>query len=127
MQPTIIDNISNSSVVKVNSKGVMKPLKSGKAVITVTSVSNSKVSKKIKVTVKTPIKKIKLNEKNLTLKEGEEFYIKATVSPTQADKMFKYKSSKPSVATISKTGKIKAKKAGITKITKHFSTEFLQT
>lgn len=53
----------------------------------------------------------------LTLKKGSTFKIKTSVSPKTADKKLLYKSSKKKVATVSKTGKIKAKKVGKATIT----------
>lgn len=53
----------------------------------------------------------------LTLKKGSTFKIKASVSPKSASKKLTYKSSKKKIATVSKSGKIKAKKVGKTKIT----------
>ena len=56
----------------------------------------------------------KLNKKKLTLKVGEKFKLKVK----KADKNAKitWKSSKPKVASVSKKGKVTAKKAGSTKI-----------
>ena len=53
----------------------------------------------------------------LTLKKGSTFKIKTAVSPKSAGKKLAYKSSKKKVASVSKSGKIKAKKVGKTKIT----------
>ena len=47
---------SAPDVVKVTSKGTMKALKAGSAIVTVTSSANKNVSKKIKVTVKNLVK-----------------------------------------------------------------------
>ena len=53
----------------------------------------------------------------LTLKKGSTFKIKTSVSPKTASKKLVYKSSKKKIATVSKSGKIKAKKVGKTNIT----------
>ena len=66
-------------------------------------------------------KKITLNKKSVTLKEGKTFKIKIKkVKPKKASKKvsaFKFKSSRKKVATVSKKGVIKAKKAGSCKVT----------
>lgn len=53
----------------------------------------------------------------LTMKKGSTFKIKTRVSPKSASKKLTYKSSKKKIATVSKSGKIKAKKVGKTNIT----------
>ncbi len=99
--------ISNrKSIASVNKSGKVTARKKGTATIT---VKNNGVSKKFKVTVKNP----KLNKKSITLKKGKTFKIKITgKAGTQ-----KYKSSKKSVAKVSKKGKITAKKKGKATIT----------
>lgn len=99
--------ISNrKSIASVNKSGKVTARKKGTATIT---VKNNGVSKKFKITVKNP----KLNKKSITLKKGKTFKIKITgKAGTQ-----KYKSSKKSVAKVSKKGKITAKKKGKATIT----------
>lgn len=58
---------------------------------------------------------IKLSDTKKTVKEGLSFKLKATV--TGESKKITWKSTKPSVATVSKSGKVTAKKAGQTTIT----------
>ncbi|MCM1245843.1 MAG: Ig-like domain-containing protein [Roseburia sp.] len=53
----------------------------------------------------------------LTLKKGSTFKIRASVSPKSASKKLVYKSSKNKIASVSKSGKIKAKKVGKATIT----------
>lgn len=61
---------------------------------------------------------IKPKKNVLTLKKGASFNLKAKATPKNlAKKGFVYKSSKKSVASVSKNGKITAKKNGTTKIT----------
>lgn len=82
--------------------------------------AGAKTSKKsvtqIQVTSPYSVKDKKVTT-TLTLKKGSTFKIKTSVSPKTADKKLIYKSSKKKVATVSKTGKIKAKKVGKTTIT----------
>ena len=63
------------------------------------------------------VSSVQLNKKKLTLYAGESTQLKVTVKPTGASKKVTWKSSKPTVATVSSKGKIKAKKAGKTVIT----------
>lgn len=71
------------------------------------------------------VKKLKLNKKKLTLKKGKKYTLKLTISSTAKTagekkalkKAVKWSSSKKKVATVSKTGKVKAKKKGKTTIT----------
>lgn len=60
---------------------------------------------------------IKLNKKKLTLGVKESFTLKALISPAAADKTLNWKSGNPKVATVSKNGKVKAKKIGKATIT----------
>ncbi|MCH5304312.1 MAG: Ig-like domain-containing protein, partial [Ruminococcus sp.] len=97
---------SSSKVAKVDSNGKVTALKKGTATITVT---NNNASTSFKVTVKNP----KLNKTSVTLKKGKTFKIKITGKVGSA----KYKSSKKKIATVSSTGKVKAKKVGKANIT----------
>ena len=97
---------SNKKVVKVTSNGKVTALKKGSATVT---VKNNGVKKTIKITVKNP----KLNKKKLTLKVKKTFKIKVK---GQAGKL-SFKSSRKSVAKVSKKGLVKAIKRGKTTIT----------
>lgn len=68
-------------------------------------------------TVKKTTKKIKLNRKKLTLKKGKTFKLKVTLTPKDRKDKIVYRTSNRKIATVSKTGKIKAKKKGKVKIT----------
>lgn len=62
------------------------------------------------------VTKITLNKKNLNLKAGKKFVLKATVYPKKAvNRVVKFKSSNTKYATVSASGVITAKKAGIGK------------
>ncbi len=97
---------SNKKVAKVTKSGTVKALKKGTAKITVT---NNKVSAIFKVKVKNP----KLNAKSATLTKGKTFKIKITGKVGKAT----FKSAAPSIAKVSKSGKIKAVSKGTTSIT----------
>lgn len=120
---------SNKKVVAVSQKGELTIKKAGTATITVTSKQNSKKKDTIKITVKQNVTKVNVSFTGktkpvasyngvYTLVKGKKYQLKSTVSPKKAsEKKVSYKSSKKSVASVSKTGKITAKKAGTAKIT----------
>lgn len=58
---------------------------------------------------------IKLNKKNITIKKGEKFKLKAKVAPDNCK--VTWKSSKKKIASVSKKGKVTAKTVGKSKIT----------
>ena len=106
---------SKKSVATVSSKGVVKAKKKGTAVIT------AKYGKKkltCKVTVKQPVKSIKLNKTSATLKKGKSLTLKATISPSNANnKAVTWTSSNKKVATVSSKGVVKAVGNGTATIT----------
>lgn len=109
---------SNKKVVTVTKKGKLKALKNGKATITVTSKADKKKKVAIKVVVKTPVTKVKLNQKEISLTEGETAVVTATVSPKKATiKKVSYKSSNKAVAKVNSKGKITAVAEGSAVIT----------
>lgn len=80
------------------------------------TTANAASGKAIKsVTLK--INKKKVNNKTYKLAKGKSATVKVTVKPSSAKKSVTYKSSKKSVATVSKKGKITAKAAGSATIT----------
>lgn len=104
---------SNKKVATVSSKGVVKAVAS-KGTATITAKSGKKKAT-CKITIGTPVKKITAS--NLDLIVGESKKISASVSPKNAKvKTLVYESKDKSVATVSKSGTVKAKKAGTTKI-----------
>jgi hypothetical protein len=99
-------NTSNKKVAIVNSLGKITGVKKGTAAIT---FSQNNKTWKFKVHIKNP----KLNAKKKTLKKGKTFKLKITGKVGKA----KFSSSNKKVATVSKKGKIKAKKKGKATIT----------
>lgn len=106
---------SNKKVAKVSVDGIVSGIKAGTATITATSADKQYtasstikvIGKKIAVTTLT------LNKATLTLKKGKTFQIKPTIKPANATtKTLKYSSDNQKIATVSKTGKITAKKKG---------------
>lgn len=109
---------SKKSVVTVSSSGKLKAKKNGKATITVISKKNKKKKATLKVIVGTPVTKVKLNTTSLSLKVGATYKLKSTLSPKKPSvKGVTYSSANASVATVSSTGTVTAKKVGSTKIT----------
>ena len=71
----------------------------------------------IHIHVLTPPEKITLSKTEATLAVGDALTLKKTLAPADAETGFTWSSSKPSVATISKKGKVTALKVGTAKIT----------
>lgn len=111
---------SNTKLVTVNAKGriTANKKKNGTATVTITSAANKKKSFKIKVTVGTPVKQVKLNKKSATLYIGDSTTLKATVSPKRAsNKKLVWTSSNDKIVKVNSKGKISAVAAGKAKIT----------
>lgn len=97
---------SNPKVASVSSKGLITAKAKGSAVIT-------GKYKKAKWTYKVTVEQPKLNPASLTLTEGQTCQLKIFGTTRKA----KWYSSNKSIATVSKTGKVTAKKSGTTFIT----------
>ncbi len=97
---------SNSKIAKVSSSGKVTAVKKGTANIT---VKNGNLSQTFKVTVKNP----KLNATSLKLKKGKTFKLKITGKIGKAT----FKSSNKKIASVTTSGKIKAKQKGKATIT----------
>lgn len=106
---------SNTKVAKVNKKGVITAGKAGKATITVKASSG--VTAKCKVTVLPKPKKIKLNPKSLNLKTGDVRQLRVKFKPKKASSSLRWSSNNSSVASVSASGVVTAKRAGSAKIT----------
>ncbi|MBR3042247.1 MAG: Ig-like domain-containing protein, partial [Eubacterium sp.] len=105
-------------IVTVSSTGRIKGIRKGTAKITVKSVADPKIKKVIKVKVGTPVKKVKVSRKKLTLNVGDTIKIKAKFSPKKPTyKKLAYTSSDKTVAKVSKKGKVTALKEGKAVIT----------
>jgi len=115
----LVYRTSNKKVATVNSKGVIKAIKNGTAKITVEAVNGMTKTIVVKVRIPIAVKSIKLSKTKLTLKKKNQTYkIGVKFSPSNAtNKKLKFSSSNKKVASVSKTGVIKAKKNGTAKIT----------
>ena len=116
--PAVTWRSSNTKYATVTSKGkvTMKKAGIGKTVTitaTATDGSRKKATYKIKI-MKHAVKKVKITAQNKTVKAGKTLKLKATVTTTgkSANKTLKWTSSNTKYATVSKSGKVKAKQAG---------------
>ncbi len=107
---------SNPKIASVSKSGKVTAKKNGKATITA-RVKGTKVNAKSRITVGTPVSKITLNRRSVSLKTGQKFTMKVTMSPKKAsNKKVSYESSNSKVATVNKKGVIRAVSAGTAKI-----------
>ena len=112
---------SNKKVVTVSKSGKITAKKVGTAVVTITMKSGATAKCKVKVQ-KAAVKltKIAVNSKkvNLNLKKGPKTYkLTATKAPITVVNKVTFTTSNKKVAVVSKSGKIRAKKAGKAVIT----------
>lgn len=113
----IVWSSSNKKVATVTAKGKVKAKKKGKTIITA-KIKGTKIKTKCRLTVGTPVKKVKLNQTSVTLKRGESYILKATLSPKKpSNKKITYKSSDKSIVSVSSKGIITALQAGTAKVT----------
>ena len=108
---------SNKAVATVTKNGKVKAVKKGTAIITVRTQNNKTAKVKIKVIGPAP-KKVKItNGSKVTMTVGKKLQLKTALTPSDADTELTWSSSNSNVATVSKKGLVKAKKAGKAKIT----------
>lgn len=108
---------SNRAIATVDSKGKVKGIKGGSAIITAVSEDGGYVATCL-VTVVQPVSKIELNHNSYKLGLGKTVTLKADVSSnSSSNPKVKWTSSNTKIATVSSTGKVKAKKLGTCTIT----------
>ena len=109
---------SSAKIAKVNSTGLVTPVKEGTVTITVTS-NSKKDTVKVKVVDRYKPTKVELDQSGtVTLAVGETLELNAVITPENAtNQTLTWSSSKTSVAKVSKNGKVTAKKAGTATIT----------
>ncbi len=105
---------SNAAVAKVDGNGKVMAMKAGTAIITAAAKDGSGKKAECKVTVVKPTVKLNVKSARLQVKKTTKA-IKAS-GLKSGDSISKWTSSKKSVATVDKSGKIRAKKAGTTTI-----------
>lgn len=109
---------SDKKIATIDSKGKIKGIAVGKAVITVTMKSGATASCEVMVQKsKVVTKKLLLNYKKLTMLKGRKEQLVATRNPISATEKITWSSSNKSIATVDKKGKVTVKKAGRVKIT----------
>ena len=109
---------NNKKVAVVDKNGKITAKSVGNAKITIKLASGKKVSVTVKVqktTVKTTSLTIK--KKNVALKKGQTYTLKPVIKPLTSQQKATYQSSDSKVVSVSKKGKITAKKKGIAIIT----------
>ena len=111
---------SKESVATVTPDGIVEAVSAGTAFITARS-EDSGVNAKCEITVKEKaisVTGIALNKTSLSLSEGEEFTLAATITPDNAtNKEVTWKSDNEAVATVSVEGVVKAIRVGTASIT----------
>lgn len=113
---TVLWKSSNAKVATVDSKGNIKGIADGSAIITATTKDNTKIYKT--VSVKVSPKTIKLNKTSVSVLAGTTTELKATVSPSDStDKTVNWKSSNTKIATVDSKGKVTGKAKGKATIT----------
>lgn len=106
---------SNSGVATVSSKGKVKAVGKGSAVITAKAINGKKVKCKVKVGV--AVKSVSISSKSVTKYRGDSFRLTATANPSDADgRKISWSSSNSKVASVS-GGKVSCLKGGTAKIT----------
>ncbi len=117
---TIKWSSSDKKVATVNKKGEITAKAKGKCTITA-KTSDGKVKATCTLTIKKDpikVKKATVNKKSISLKKGKTFALKAGFTPYNATiSSITYSTSDKKIATVSKTGVIKAKKKGKCTIT----------
>lgn len=100
---------SNKKIVTVTKDGTIKGKKKGKATITAKTKDGSGLSIKLKVTVGTKVKSIKLASiKTNKLYVGKKCQLNASVAPSNSsNKKIKWESSDKTIATVSSKGLVK--------------------
>lgn len=108
---------SNTGIATVDKDGNVVTKKVGMTVIVCTSLDGGYMAN-CAVTVRPGVSGLELDEKELKLKVGKSRKLSVTFTPEHpSSKKVKWKSSNPSVATVSDNGKVKALKGGSTIIT----------
>lgn len=110
---------SNSKIATVSTKGVVKGLKAGTAIITCSSEDGGYEARCI-VTVKKLVTKVKLNYSSYILGLNKSLQLKATVTSNSATKKkVKWTSTSPGIAYVNSKGLVTGRKIGTATITAH--------
>lgn len=116
--PNITYSLSNKNYGTLKGNTFTASAKGGGKTVTITVTSVANPSLKSSVRIKIPavkVTKLKAKNKKITLKVGRTKTIKVTVYPSTAtNKKLKWTSGNKRYATVSSSGKVKARKAGKT-------------
>ena len=108
---------NNSAVARVDASGRVIAIAPGTATITATSDSGARVATST-VTVRIPVTSLTLDQTSITLSVGERHQIVPTISPTDAtEQRVTYSSRNSSIAFVSTSGQVTARRVGSTTIT----------
>lgn len=109
---------SNSTVATVDSDGLVTAVGGGIATITATTVNGLSASCSIMVNV--PVESLTLDRSQISIPEGNSFFLTATVLPADAtNKELRWESSNTSIATVTQDGIVNVLNIGIVDITVH--------
>lgn len=112
---TIIWESSDSSIVTVTDKGIVKAVGNGTATV---KVIVGFISATCQITVVEPVSYISLNEYNLTMQKQEKYQLIATIYPENAyNQVLSWNSSDPAVASVDENGLVTALASGTATIT----------
>lgn len=109
---------SDEAVATVTSKGLVKGVAVGEAVITVKTMDDKNIASSCKIAVVLPVKKISFQEKSIELPPGVSTKLAVHIEPENAtNKDLSYSSSNEKVAVIDENGRLFGLSAGVAKIT----------
>ncbi len=114
---TLVWSSDDTNIARVDANGNVSGSKPGTATISCALKDNPDVKAWVTITVIRPVTGVKLSDSKLTIGKGKTATVTATVSPKDAsDQTVTWKSTEPTVATVSKTGTITAINGGDTEI-----------
>ena len=107
---------SNPEVAIVDDKGNIQAIKSGTTVITVKAEEND-VQEKIEISVYSKVTNVNLDQKQINMEVGDNFQIKGTIEPEDAnEKTILFKKKKKKITTVQENGTVTALQEGKTTI-----------
>lgn len=118
---------ADPKIASVSSDGTVTAIGPGTTAITAAAAGGAITSKCV-VTVLSPALAIKISDSRLSLEEGEEATLTASVFPSDATQTtLTWRSDKPEVATVNQNGNVRAVKAGVAVITVSVSETVFET
>lgn len=109
---------SDKKIATVSRQGVVTAKKAGTAKITISLSNRKKLTLKVKVADPYAPTRVQIAQgKKYSLKVGATLQLSAALTPSTAKSSLKWSSGNKAVASVSKNGLVKAKKAGSVKIT----------